>query len=81
MPIVTPHTPHRRGSRNINHLRRGTTYRASTRDGTTVGEYLGIEAPYGEWAILLRHEAGTDSIPLRLITAIRPDEPILETAA
>lgn len=51
-------------------LRRGATYRVATRSGSTVGEFLGIETPHGEWAILIRHTAGTDSIPCSLVTSI-----------
>ena len=54
----------------LNELRRGTTYRATTHGGTTVGEYLGLETPHGVRALLLRHDRGTDSIPLRNVTAI-----------
>ena len=41
----------------LNELRRGTTYRATTHGGTTVGEYLGLETPHGVRALLLRHDA------------------------
>jgi hypothetical protein len=54
----------------LNSLRRGAVYRVGTRSGETVGEYLGIETPHGEWAILLRHAGGTDSIPFSLVTSI-----------
>ena len=57
--------------RTINHLRRGETYRATTAHGVAVGEYLGIESPYGDRAILLRHRAGTESIALSEVTSIR----------
>ena len=55
---------------NFNHLRRGETYRATTGSGSAVGEYLGMETPHGDRAILLRHEAGTESISLHDITSI-----------
>lgn len=55
----------------LNDLRRGTTYRATTRDRIAVGEYLGMEAPYGDRAILLRHRTGTESIELCDVTSIR----------
>jgi len=58
-------------STTINHLQRGTTYRATTRNGPAFGEYLGLEAPHGDRAILLRHATGTDSIPLGELTSIR----------
>ena len=47
---------------NLNHLRRGSTYLATTTVGSTLGEYLGMEAFYGERAVLLRNEQGTTSI-------------------
>ncbi len=47
---------------NLNHLRRGWTYMATTHTGATVGEYLGMEALYGERAVLLRNELGTEAI-------------------
>ena len=56
----------------LNDLRRGTTYRATTRDRIAVGEYLGMEAPHGDRAILLRHPTGTESIELCDVTSIRP---------
>lgn len=57
---------------SFNQLRRGHAYRATTRRGITVGEYLGMESPHGERALLLRTYCGTASIPLRVITAIQP---------
>ena len=56
---------------DLNHLRRGGTYRTTTRTGPVTGEYLGIEAPYGDRAILLRHPAGTESISLCHVTSIQ----------
>ena len=47
---------------NLNHLRKGGTYLATTAAGITVGEYLGMEAAYGERSVLLRNERGTASI-------------------
>ncbi|HEX9854309.1 MAG TPA: hypothetical protein VGC47_03250 [Acidimicrobiia bacterium] len=55
---------------NFNHLRRGFYYRAATRYGVAFGEYLGMEAPYGEWAMLLRHDNRTRSIALGDVTSI-----------
>ena len=49
---------------NLNHLRRGGTYLATTSVGTTLGEYLGMEALYGERSVMLRNESGTTSISL-----------------
>ncbi len=60
--MPAPSTARARDARILNDLRRGTTYRASTRSGVTVGEYLGIETPHGQRAILLRHKRGTASI-------------------
>ena len=56
---------------NLNHLERGETYFATTEGGTSVGEYLGIEAPHGDRSILLRHRAGTESIDLRDVISIQ----------
>jgi hypothetical protein len=47
-------------------------YRATTKAGTTVGEYLGMEADYGYRSILLRHEAGTESIARSAVMSIQP---------
>ncbi len=55
---------------NLNHLRRGGTYRATTASGTTLGEYLGMEALYGERAVMLRNTDGTTSIFRRDIVSI-----------
>lgn len=68
--MMAPHTSRKRP--NFNELERGTTYLATTRNGTAVGQYLGMEVPYGDWAILLRHRTGTESIALNDITSIRP---------
>jgi hypothetical protein len=54
----------------LNDLERGATYLATTSRGTVVGEYLGMETPHGDHAILLRHGDGTESIPLPSITSI-----------
>lgn len=66
-----------RTSKNIttlgfNDLRRGATYRATTRQGATIGEYLGMESPYGDRSLLLRHRTGTASIPVDDVTSIQP---------
>ncbi len=68
----TPQTPRQDAAWNLNSLRRGITYRATTRQGTAAGEYLGMEAPHGDRAILLRHGARTESIPLSDVTSIQP---------
>jgi hypothetical protein len=56
----------------FNHLRCGETYRATTADAVVVGEYLGMEVPFGRWAILLRQRTGTESIPLDDVVSILP---------
>jgi len=61
-----------RASAKFNHLRRGGIYRATTSGGTSVGEYLGMEALYGDRAILLRHASGTESIYQRDVVSIVP---------
>lgn len=66
------HTSRASAPWNLNHLRLGTTYRATTRQHTTAGEYLGMETPYGDRSILLRHRTGTASIALTDITSIHP---------
>ena len=58
------------GAPNLNHLRRGWTYTATTHAGATVGEYLGMEASYGEREILLRNELGTEALSRRDIVSI-----------
>lgn len=68
--MTPPHTASETATPCFNDLRRGATYRATTRLGTTVGEYLGLESPHGDRAMLLRHQAGTASIPLGSVTAI-----------
>jgi hypothetical protein len=62
--------PSRSGATCINHLRRGTTYCATTRRGTATGVYLGIEVPHGDRSILLGHDAGTHSIAVDDLVAI-----------
>ncbi len=69
---MTAPTVRTQDTQHLNRLRRGTTYRATTRDGTAVGEYLGMETPHGDRAILLRHGTATESIPISAITSIYP---------
>ena len=64
------HTSRTGTSVDFNHLRRGTTYRATTLDGITVGEYLGMEHSHGDRAMLLRHRNGTESLMLHNVTSI-----------
>lgn len=56
----------------INHMRRGVTYRATTRIGSAAGQFLGIETPHGDRSILLHSRTGTASISLSDITSISP---------
>ena len=56
----------------INQMRRGATYRATTRIGSAAGQFLGLETPHGDRSILLRSRMGTASISLTDITSIRP---------
>lgn len=60
------------GATHMNKLRRGRTYRAHTRSGSAHGEYLGMETPYGDWAILLRNGSETCSIALGDVLSIEP---------
>ena len=55
---------------NLNHLRRGGKYLATTPAGVTIGEYLGMEAAYGERSVLLRNDHGTASLSRREILSI-----------
>ncbi len=57
----------------LSRLHRGATYRADTADnGVVVGEFLGVEVPFGRWAILLRHTTGTESVAIGDIITILP---------
>ena len=67
-----PHTSRSRAPWNINQLQRGATYRATTRIGSTAGQFLGLETPHGDRSILLRSRKGTASISLSDITSIYP---------
>lgn len=51
-------------------LKLGNTYRATTSTGSSIGEYLGMETPYGEWSILLRHPTGTESIAVNNVLSV-----------
>ena len=65
------HNTLRKGPRvNFNHLRRGVTYRAFTASGTASGKYIGMEAMYGDRAVLLRNAHGFESIYQSDIVAI-----------
>lgn len=55
----------------LNQLLQGATYLATTHHRMVVGEYLGMESPYGDRAILLRNEEGTTSIALARVTSIQ----------
>lgn len=66
-----PNAPRGTVSPTSNRLRRSGRYRITTPNGTATGEYLGMETPHGEPAILLRRSTGTESIPLHCITSIR----------
>jgi hypothetical protein len=68
--MTAQHTSRSRA--NLNNLRRGNIYVATTATGRTVGEYLGMEALYGVRAVLLRDEEGTESIDRRDILTIEP---------
>ena len=68
--MTAPHTARTVAPWKFNHLQRGATYEAKTNRGSITGEYLGMEAPYGDRAILIRHATGTDSIALCCITSV-----------
>jgi hypothetical protein len=57
---------------NLNNLRRGASYRATTSSGSAAGQYLGMETPHGDRSILLRNSRGTTSIALSDITSLYP---------
>lgn len=67
---MSAHTTSRANALDLNQLRRGVTYRATTQAGSAVGEYLGMEALYGDRALMLRHATGTESISRQDILAI-----------
>ena len=60
--MTTQSTSRSSATINLNHLRRGASYVATTSQGTAIGEYLGMEASYGDRALLLRNSSGTASI-------------------
>lgn len=67
---MSAHITSRINALDLNQLRRGVTYRATTQAGSAVGEYLGMEALYGDRAVMLRHATGTESISRRDILTI-----------
>ena len=64
-------TSRKSASSNVHHLRRGAEYRATTHNLIAIGEYLGMETPHGDRAILIRNSAGTESIALEELTSIQ----------
>ncbi len=69
---MTAQTRRSRAPTDLNHLQRGSHYRATTGHGSIDGEYLGVETPFGDRAILLRRAVGTVSIAIGDLTSIRP---------
>jgi hypothetical protein len=67
--MTAPHTS--RAPWKFNQLLQGATYLATTRHRMVVGEYLGMESPYGDRAILLRNGTETASIALVQVTSIQ----------
>ena len=51
-------TSRKSASSNVHHLRRGAEYRATTHNLIAIGEYLGMETPHGDRAILIRNSSG-----------------------
>lgn len=51
-------------------MKRGRTYRATTNLGEATGEYLGMEAPHGDLAILLRDSDRVYSLALDSVMTI-----------
>lgn len=70
--MKAPHTSGAIAPQNMNHLRRGVHYHATTAHGCTSGEYLGMESLFGDRAILLRHRTGTASITVGDVESILP---------
>ena len=70
--MKAPHTSGAIAPQNMNHLRRGVHYHATTAYGCTSGEYLGMESLFGDRAILLRHRTGTASITVGDVESILP---------
>ena len=69
VPMTAPETS--RAPWKLNQLLQGATYLATTRHRMVVGEYLGMESPYGDRAILLRNGGGTTSIAIARVTSIQ----------
>jgi hypothetical protein len=55
---------------DLDHLTRGVTYLATTIGGSFQGEYLGMETPHGDWAMLLRGPRGIEAVALDSVTSI-----------
>ena len=68
--MPAPNTLRKGANVNFNHLRRGVTYRATTASGAATGRYIGMEALYGDRAVLLRSADGYESIYQHDIVAI-----------
>jgi hypothetical protein len=68
-PSTAPNAPSTAPT-DLNRLERGMTYRAVTATVNATGEYLGVETTHGVWSILLRHDRGTESIPMFRIKSI-----------
>jgi len=69
---MTTRTPSRVAATiDINHLRIGDFYQATTQAGEiSVGEYLGIEVTYGDWRIILRGRSCTGSIAVDALASV-----------
>jgi len=64
--------PHTIEKPDFNILMVGDHFAADTDAHTLIGRYLGLETPYGERSMLLRHADGrTSTIPLRLVSSLR----------
>ena len=69
--MTAPITTRPQAHRTMNALRRDTFYRVVTTRGILTGEFLGIEVPHGERAILLRSPVGaTASVAVGEIISI-----------
>lgn len=68
--MTAPSTSEPKPIFSLSDLRRGRLYRTYTRAGGAIGEYLGLETPHGTSSILLRSQAGTESIAVRDIVSV-----------
>ena len=55
----------------LNELQLGDRCSIATLDGRmTIGDYLGVETPHGDWHVLLADRGCVESIPIGTIAAV-----------